>query len=405
MFGSKKKKLEAMTPEEAYREATIQKKRKDYLFYCLYAAEHGHMEAQYQLGWHYERKKDPKQALYWYEKAAEQGHRWAQSNCGNYYKKGTGCTADPEKSVYWYSKAAEQGHSFAMHDLGDAYETGAGCEQDYEKAMYWYEKSAEAGNEYAAFLCIKRYEKGTICPKDLQKVLHYNELLRDLYKKELDENRRKGLTSSMATQLDRIEQAQEEINRTREKLGMGPEPAPELKPKKLPEATELTKIAVMMAVKVLNTEDAAETELAQALELCERAAEEEGFWLAQFNCGVAYDSGKGCIPDKKKALAYFEKSAEQGCPEAQYNCGIMYRTGEGCEDEIFKEAKALYWYEKAAEQGHVKAMYNCGVMYDSGKGCPKSEKRAFYWYQEAAERGHEDARYNLNIMIKQGHRI
>lgn len=68
----------------------------------------------------------------------------------------------------------------------------------------------------------------------------------------------------------------------------------------------------------------------------------------KFNCGLMYSAGEGAPEDKKEALYWYRKAAEQGDAESQFKCGMMYNNGEGTEKD---QQEALYWYRKAAEQG------------------------------------------------------
>lgn len=75
------------------------------------AAEHGHANAQYNLGVHYRDGKGVKQndaiALAWFEKAAVQGDSAAQSSVGGFYAVGRGCRKDYAKAYFWLRLATE----------------------------------------------------------------------------------------------------------------------------------------------------------------------------------------------------------------------------------------------------------------------------------------------------------
>jgi TPR repeat protein len=55
--------------------------------------------------------QDYAQAVQWYRKAAEQGLAQAQYNLGFMYDKGRGVRQDDAQAVAWYRKAAEQGYA------------------------------------------------------------------------------------------------------------------------------------------------------------------------------------------------------------------------------------------------------------------------------------------------------
>ncbi len=80
--------------------------------------------------------------------------------------------------------------------------------------------------------------------------------------------------------------------------------------------------------------------------------------------------------------------------QVEYALGEMYGI-------VRNYTKALAWYQKAAEQGHVKAQVKLGLMYDKGIGVPKDEHQAVKWYLKATEQGHESAKSLLfRVAIK-----
>jgi TPR repeat protein len=55
----------------------------------------------------------------WHHKAAEQGHAEAQYNLGFCYEKGKGVKQNYEKAEEWYRKAAAQGHEKAIKKVNE----------------------------------------------------------------------------------------------------------------------------------------------------------------------------------------------------------------------------------------------------------------------------------------------
>lgn len=113
------------------------------------AADRGHMLAQYNLAFCYDRGYGvpalPVEAAKWYKKAAEQGHAPSQCSIGLCYETGEGVIKDLTEAVKWYTKAAEQGYAKAQCNLGYCYKNGIGIKQDEVKAFDWYLKAAEQG--------------------------------------------------------------------------------------------------------------------------------------------------------------------------------------------------------------------------------------------------------------------
>ena len=77
------------------------------------AAEQGHAEAQYSLGFMYVNGEDDAQALIWFRKAAEQGDARSQALLGGMYHQGQGVPRDDLQAYAWFSLAAAQGNATA----------------------------------------------------------------------------------------------------------------------------------------------------------------------------------------------------------------------------------------------------------------------------------------------------
>ena len=104
--------------------------------------------------------------------------------------------------------------------------------------------------------------------------------------------------------------------------------------------------------------------------------------------GLSYKYGEGVAKDKKEAVKWFRKAAEQGAARAQFALGDCYYKGEGIEQD---EKEAVKWYRKAADQGLADAQYNLGVCYYDGKGVEEDKKEAVKWFGKAADQGDADA--------------
>lgn len=64
------------------------------------------------------------------------------------------------------------------------------------------------------------------------------------------------------------------------------------------------------------------------------------------DAAALYEQAINLLPDEKKALPVFEKSAEMGCSEAVLMCGSMYLYGRGVDKNL---RKALCWYDKVSD--------------------------------------------------------
>ena len=58
-----------------------------------------------------------KESVKWYQKAAEQGHADAQYNLGYMYRNGQGVPQSDKEAATWFGLAADQGHANAQKGL------------------------------------------------------------------------------------------------------------------------------------------------------------------------------------------------------------------------------------------------------------------------------------------------
>lgn len=113
----------------------------------------GDRDAQYELGFMYERGRGVQQnypeAASWFRKAAEQGHPSAQFQLGQMFDIGKGVPQSYTEAASWYRKAAEQGETLAQIHLGFLYEYGQGVPVNIVEAYKWYSLAARTNNEIA----------------------------------------------------------------------------------------------------------------------------------------------------------------------------------------------------------------------------------------------------------------
>jgi hypothetical protein len=67
----------------------------------------------------------------------------------------------------------------------------------------------------------------------------------------------------------------------------------------------------------------------------------------------------------------------------------MCYNGKGVPED---KKEAVKWYRKAADQGHRSAQYYLGAMYYYGEGVPKDDVEAYKWYSLSAAQGNEGAK-------------
>ena len=103
----------------------------------------------------------------------------------------------------------------------------------------------------------------------------------------------------------------------------------------------------------------------------------------QFNEGVKYMTGDGVPQDNAKAVAWYQKAADQDHALAQGQLGVMYAHGLGVQQD---NVKAVAWYRKAAEGGYALSQFMLGAMYAEGQGVPQDNETAYMWFNLAASR-------------------
>ncbi len=124
---------------------------------------------------------------------------------------------------------------------------------------------------------------------------------------------------------------------------------------------------------------------------------------AQTSLGFMYQQGQGCAKNDAKALAWYEKAAEQKQPYSLFNLGILYANGIG--GAPFDQFKAHQFYLDAAIGEVPPAMYEIALMLERGLGCIQNYSEAAFWYEEAAKRGHMESFNNLGVLYKEGHGV
>lgn len=99
---------------------------------------------------------------------------------------------------------------------------------------------------------------------------------------------------------------------------------------------------------------------------------EAGDRAAEFQAGLAYETGTATEQDFSAAAQWYQRAADGGNADAQNNLGGMYLRGLGVEQS---DREALRWYMRAAGEGHLGAETNVGFMYASGRARHRATKK------------------------------
>lgn len=137
------------------------------------AAEHGNVEAQWQLGLLCASGDGTTlnyvEAAEWIERAAEQGFARAQSVLAWLYTNGLGVEQDDAQAGYWYQRAAEQGAPKDEYMVATMYRFGRyGVEKDAAQMIHWYQRAADQGFAPAQYALGKLLVDGVEVPQDLE---------------------------------------------------------------------------------------------------------------------------------------------------------------------------------------------------------------------------------------------
>jgi hypothetical protein len=126
-------------------------------------ADHGDLEAQYQLGVFSETQgsnNDFAEAAAWYAKAAASKYAPAQRNLAMLYESGRGVPQDNATARDWYGKAAALGDAQALTHLGIMQYRGLGGARDIPSSVDSFTQAAKLGVARAQFDLGTMYETG-----------------------------------------------------------------------------------------------------------------------------------------------------------------------------------------------------------------------------------------------------
>ena len=139
-----------------------------------------------------------------------------------------------------------------------------------------------------------------------------------------------------------------------------------------------TSINVILFI-VLQFVSAALVQAAISKELLDKA--NNGDSNAQYTIARAYELGKRMKTDKKKAIEWYTKAADQGHLEAGYRLGLIYYKGIGGYKIDLK--KAFHYISMAAKGNHKRSQAHMAKMYENGDGIGKDKTFSDYWYEQA----------------------
>ena len=105
--------------------------------------------------------------------------------------------------------------------------------------------------------------------------------------------------------------------------------------------------------------------------------------ISLLGCKVRNDNHRHATNSQKEADTHFE-------------LGKKYYNGDGVTIDY---GKAVACFQKAANQGHAQAQRNLASCYEEGKGVPPNIKKAIEWCQKAADQGDEVTLKQLDVLL------
>ena len=267
-------------------------------------AEKGNVTMQLQLArkcWDNEMYEE---SFKWYKQAASQEDADGLYGLGLCYRNGFGIEKDLTKSFHCFLNASELGLLDAQYELAEAYYFGWGVRKDTTKAMDLYFKAAQRGHAMSEFM-----------------IGHY-----------LMSNRGE-IDSSFAITSKRDTVKAFEWFLKSAKQGYHP---------------AQRRIGAFYETGT----DPCVRNISKAMEWYQKAAA-QGNDKALFAIGRLYANGLDeRNPDNKKAYEYYLQAANKGLRDAQFRVGVALLFGQGVDRD--KKA-AMEWINKSANQGYMAA--------------------------------------------------
>jgi uncharacterized protein len=126
------------------------------------------------------------------------------------------------------------------------------------------------------------------------------------------------------------------------------------------------------------------------------------------NLANMFQQGQGVTEDQRHALTYVEKAAELGDKRAQYELGMAYESGIVLKRNI---EQAAYWLKKSAENGSPDGQFSYGVLLatvpdketktGNKQVSAANKERAVFWLKEAHKNGHLEAKDYIGVLSNQ----
>jgi TPR repeat protein len=122
-------------------------------------------------------------------------------------------------------------------------------------------------------------------------------------------------------------------------------------------------------------------------------AADNGFPAAQAKLGLMYALGQGVEQDYAVATMYWTQAAQAGDPEAQYNLAWIM-LGKAKTGSTKNRKLAVDWLRRAAEQAVPDAQIQLGLLHATGEMGEVDLVEAYQWFSLAEKSGSKAAEQN-----------
>jgi TPR repeat protein len=102
---------------------------------------------------------------------------------------------------------------------------------------------------------------------------------------------------------------------------------------------------------------------------------------------------------EQRALAFFQKSAEQGHKDGAYNAALLHLKPDS---RLYNKDEALKLLEEGASRDHGASQHALAIVYQEGTLLPPSPVKAAEWMGKAALNGLSEAQIEYALMLLKG---
>lgn len=341
---------------------------------------------------------DPGKALDLYMRAFDNGSELVESHIIGCLRACFEAGIYPERGLGWLLIVANRRDTRAMIALAAYYKSNNPEGRDLRECMRWYRRGAEFGDRECRFLLGRFMVMKNLQKRDRLGVIRWwsDPLEPDLDPAYIDDFDDEQYATDRQEALKWLHLAADDgscealrLLSALENRGIMFEKNKENAIKTLERAVALEDppARAIMGVALLSASagDSGSGSAKRGVELLEMAAA-SGEPFAQWNLALSLIEGEGCQPDRPRAKALLEASAEKAFPQDNFwsedgFAGRMKRLVE-----LFKDLSA---------RGQKEAHHWLGLCYEHGRGIEKDRDRSLLLYLKAARLGYEPARLSF----------